>query len=126
DFLPILIIREHVLFQLVLIVRNNAVGSIHDHLGRTVVLFQFEDLDIGIILLKIQDILDIGTTEGIDTLCIIPYHTYIFIDRSQSLHDQVLRKVGILVLIHHQVFELMLILMQYIRIFIEQHIGLEK
>ena len=39
DFLAILIIREHVLFQLILIVRNNAVGSIHDHLGRTVVLF---------------------------------------------------------------------------------------
>lgn len=64
--------REHFLAYLPLVLFYQAVGRADNGLGGTVILLQLEDLRIGIYFRKIENIVNIGTTEGVDTLCIIP------------------------------------------------------
>ncbi len=75
--LAIFILRPHSFLNLILIVGDDAVGGIHDHLGGTVILFQFIKLVFRVIVLKIQDILNVGSAKRIDTLSVITYHANI-------------------------------------------------
>ena len=56
-----------------------------------------------IVLLEVQDVLDLGATERIDRLRIIAYHTYVLMHLTELLKDQILREVGILILIDHDI-----------------------
>ena len=58
-----------------------------------------------IILLKIKDILDLSTTEGIDRLRIIPHDAQVLMSLAQLLQNQILCKVRILILIDHYIPE---------------------
>src|SRR5690606_36790520 len=105
---------------------NDAIGRIDNSLRGSIVLLQFEHLNIRIMFLEIKDDLNIRSTKPIYTLRIIPYHTDIFIDCSKTLDNQVLGEVGILILIHHEVLELMLIFAKYFGMLVKQNIGFEK
>src|SRR5690606_33850275 len=105
---------------------NNRVGGGHDVFCGPVVLFQLHHEKIRIILFKVQDVLDVCAPESIDALGIIPNHTNDLMDCSQFFGDNVLGKVGILKLIHHDIFELLLVLVEDIRMISEQHVGIEQ
>src|SRR5690606_30767930 len=126
DFLARFIFRENNLFELIPVVGDDAVGRVDDVLGGTVILFQFEYFQVGVILLKIQDVLDIRPAEGVNALCIVPHHADVLVNRCQTLDNQVLREIGVLVLVHHNVPEFMLVLMKGLGMVPEQDVGFEQ
>ena len=109
-----------------LVLFYQAVGRADNGLGGTVILLQLEDLRIGIYFRKIENIVNIGTTEGVDTLCIIPHHTDMLMVLGKLQHDAVLCKIGILILIHQNVTELVLITRQHLGVVPEQQECVEQ
>ena len=55
----------------------NGIRGLHDVSGRAVILLQPVHLHIIVILLEVEDIINIRPPKSIDTLGIIPNHTYI-------------------------------------------------
>ena len=58
-----------------------------------------------IILLEIEDILDLRSAEGIDRLGVVTHHAKVLMELTELLEYQILRKVGILILIDHYIVE---------------------
>ena len=67
--------------------------------------------------------MDIGTAERINTLRIVAHDTNILMDRRQFLSNHILHVVGVLVLIHHDVFELVLPFVTYVQMIVQQFVG---
>ena len=79
---------------------NQTVCGIDNSLGRAVVLFQLEKFGIIEMASEIQDIINISTTETIDTLRIITHRTDTLLFLTKLHHDIHLNLIGILILIH--------------------------
>ena len=105
---------------------DQAIGSVHDILGGTVIPFQLEDTATGIKILELQDIIYIRASEGIDALGVIPYHADMAVSLAKPLHDQVLGEVRILILIHQYIPEEVPVFLQDGRMIPEQDIGLQQ
>ena len=101
--------------NLVYVLMNQRVSSINDILGGAVVLLQFEQLRLRINALEIKDITDVRSAEGIDTLRIIPHDADVVLRFSQLLDEQELDIVRILVLIHKDILELLLVFLLHFR-----------
>ena len=114
------------LFQLLLVSRNDAVGGVYDIPGGTVVLFEAVYGHIVVIALEIQNIADIGPPERIDALGIVSHHANILVSVCKGPHDQVLRMVGILVLIYQNVPEALLVFHEHLRKAGQQFVGAEQ
>ena len=99
---------------------DDSVCSIQNVLCRTVILFQFDDCGIFKVLLKIQNIFDICPTELINRLVIITNYAEIPIFICQDTHQLELRRVCILIFIHHDITKTILIVFQHIRTGTEQ------
>ena len=72
----LLILTEHILMNLPFILPYQTVCSLHDQLCRAVVLLQLVQFCILVLLLEIQDIVNISSSETIDALGIIAHHTH--------------------------------------------------
>jgi len=120
----LLLFREHLFPYLLPVLLYQAVGRTNDGLCGTIVLLQFEQSRSFVQLGKLQDIIDIGSTEGIDALRVISHHTHLLMDTGQLLHNAMLRIIGILILIHQYIFELTGILLTDFRITVKQQIGI--
>ena len=82
-----------------------AVGCIHDHLRRAVVLLQPEQLRLRVIFPETENVLDPGAAETVDTLRIVAHHANIVVAFCQILDNQVLDIVCVLVLVHQNIPE---------------------
>ncbi len=69
-----LLVAPHLFLDLVFVVCDDAVRGIDDVLGGTVVLFQPNQFIVGVVVLEVEDVLDVGATEGIDALGIVAHH----------------------------------------------------
>ena len=109
DVFTFMVVCPQLLRNLPLVVADNLVGNLQDILGASVILLEFDYFNLIIIFSKKQDILDGCTPKGIDGLCIITHHAYIFMCRSQEFNNLVLSRIGILVLIDHDMAEFVLV-----------------
>ena len=123
EFLALVVLAEHILLYLSLVVTNQTVGGLHDALGGTVVLFQFEEFRIIELLLEVQDVVDIGSTKRIDALCIIAHHTDMLVLLDQLQHDGLLRVVRVLILIDEHIVEALRIFLADVLVFMEKDKG---
>ena len=121
-----LILREYILWNATHILLYQAVGRLNDGLCRAVVLFQFENLGPIKHLREVEDIVDLCATEGVDALGIVTHHAHLSMMNPQLHHDAVLRVVGILVLIHKDELELVLVFCQYLGMLLKQYISVEQ
>ena len=103
------------------IVADKAVGSIHYHLCAAVVLFQFEKLGIGVLCLECQDIINVGSAEAVDALCIISHHTHAIVTADKHAHNLVLGVIGVLVFVYQQVAETGGIFLGHLRMLRKKH-----
>src|SRR5690606_30006257 len=110
-------------FNLIFVFGNDAVCCVDDDFCRTIVLFQFKQPVIGVVFFEVENVVDICSSKGINTLGVIAHNTNIFVQRSELLYNKVLRVVGILVLIHQYMMEFVLVFMQDFRKIAQQHIG---
>ena len=121
-----LILRENVFRYLPFIPPDERVGSLNDQLRRAIVLFQFEEFCIFIQTLEVQDIIDIGTSEGIDALGIIAHHTHHLALLRQLIHYRLLGKVRILILIYQHKMEFINVFLTDVLMILEQHPRLNQ
>ncbi len=105
NLLTLRILAEHILRNLVAVVFNQTVSRLNDGLGRTVVLFQFEETRALKLALIVENIIDICTTEAIDTLRIITHGTNTQLLLTELHDNRHLNVVGILILIHQDIIE---------------------
>ncbi len=105
------------------IVFNHRICRIQDGLGAAVVLLQPDDHGISVLVFKVEDVFDGGSSEFIDTLVIIADHTDVVVTACQQTDQQKLRIVGVLVLVHHDVAEAVAVLFQHIRELLEDAHG---
>ena len=102
------------------------VGRVQDVLGGAVILLQLKDFRVGKYLFKIQDIADIGAPEFINGLIVVPHHAEIPVPGRQPAHKLKLHGVGVLILIHHNIAESFLIVVQRLRTVPEQFHGFHQ
>ena len=74
----------------------------------------------GKILLEAQNIIHLGTAPAIDGLIIIAHAANVALARRQQTQPEILRNIGILILIHEDILEAPLILRNNFRIFLKQ------
>ncbi|MCY1536786.1 hypothetical protein D9M68_722560 [compost metagenome] len=89
-------------------------------------MFQLIYFKIGVIPFKVEDILNVRSPESVDTLGIIAHHTDILVSSCQLFYNNVLRKISVLILIHHNIAEFLLIFIEYIRMIFQQYIRFKE
>ena len=124
--LALLVLAEDVLSDLSFVLANKTVCRLHDELRRAIVLLQLEELCVLILLLEVQNVIDVGTTEAVDALRIVTHHTDTPMLPRQLQHNLLLRIVGILILIHQHVFETVDVLLTDILMMAEEQEGLHQ
>ena len=102
------------------VVGNHPVGRVQDGLGGAVILFQPDDLGVGEGLFKAHNILNGGPPELVNALVVVPHHTEVAPLLCQQPHKQVLGVVGILIFVHHEIAEFVLVKLQHLRALLEQ------
>src|SRR5690554_1154939 len=78
DQLTLFLVGPYGLFDLVFVVLDNMIGRFNNCFGGAVILFQPDQCMIGIIIFEVEDVLDVCSSESVNTLCIIANHTDIF------------------------------------------------
>ncbi len=109
DLLALVAGREAGLLHAARVVGYERVGGIDDSLRRAVVLFELVDVRAGIVVAEREYVLDLGTAERIDALRIVAHDAYIAVQLRQSAYDVVLRIVGVLILVHQDILEQLLV-----------------
>ena len=104
-----MVLAEQVLADLPFVLLDEAVGRVGDGLGGAVVALELKGLDVGVELLQPQDVVDVGSAEAVDTLGIVAHDAQAVIFLAQLVHNQVLREVGVLVLVNEDVAEKLLV-----------------
>ena len=101
-----------------------AVGCLHNKLCRAIVLFQFEETCAVVCFLEVQYIVNVSSTEAVNTLCIIAYDadTLTFLGQ---LHDNgLLGIVSVLILINENVRKAFHIPLSNVLMLTEEHKSL--
>ena len=99
---------------------DDCIGSIQNGLGGAVILLQADDPGTPVLLLEGQNVLNGGTAEAVDALVIVADDTDILIAVSQQAGKQILNMVGILILVHQHIAELVLIVPAHILVLLQQ------
>ena len=108
------------------VVGDHAVGGIDYGLGGTIVTLQADYLAVGVVLLEIEYVLDLCSAEGIDGLGIVSDHADITVQHREFLQNDILREVGVLILVHHYIGKARSQFMKGILIIPEQNIHIDQ
>ena len=119
----LVVLRKDVLGYLAVVLGDDAVGGVHDILCRTVVLFQFKHLRLRKVVLESEDVLYLGSAEGVDALRVVAHHADVGVGLCQAAYDEILCVVGILVLIYEDVPEPVPVLFQRVGKVAEKDVG---
>ena len=112
--------------NLILVFGYQAIGRLDNGLRRTVVLFQLKDARAGKSFGEGQDVVNVRPTERVDALRVVAHHADVPVLGSQLKHDAVLGKVGVLILVHKDVFEMLAVLGQHLRMVAEKQESIEQ
>ena len=115
---------EQRLAQPAAVVRDQAVGGGEDVGRGAVILFQPDHLRAGKVRFEAQDVGDFGAAPAVDRLIIIAHAGQIARRAHQRLQPLILGAVGVLIFIHHHIFETTLIICLHIGVLAEdgQHV----
>ena len=103
-----------------LIVANDSVGGVQNMPRGAVVLLQTDGTSTGVLLFKIEDIVNIRATETVDTLVIIAHHADVAVAACQQRGQAILKMVGILILVNQHIAELAAIVFPHFPISFQQ------
>ena len=105
------------------IVSDHRVRGVEHILRGTVILLEFDNKRIRIYLFKIQNVADVGASEAVDGLVVIADNAEIAVSVSEEPYQLKLRSVGVLILIHHDIAESVLIIGQHFVVGVKQFHG---
>ena len=96
------------------VVADHRVGGVEDRLRRPVVAVEHDHPGIRIVTLELEDVADVGAAKGVDALIRVPHHAQVVMLRREHLHQPVLGVVGVLVFVHQDVTEAILIVLEHL------------
>ena len=102
------------------IVPDDGVGSVQNILRGAVILLQTDGAAGAVLLLKGENIFDIGPAKAVDGLVVIPHHADILPAAGQQPGQEILEMVGILVLVNEDVAKLFLVIGPDLLILLQQ------
>jgi len=105
---------------------DHAVRGFEDHLGGAVVLLELHERRAREVVLKGEHVAHVGPAPAIDRLVVVADHAEVAVPPRQLLHEEVLRGVGILELVHQDVDEPVLPVRQPLGVLAEQREGMEQ
>ena len=117
------VVRPEGLALPALVVLDDGVGGIQNVLGGAVILLQPNDPGVLVLLFKVQDIFDVGTPEAVDGLVIVTHHAEVPVSPGQQAGEEILQVVGVLILVHQHIPELFLVVVQHLRLRLQQRDG---
>ena len=115
DFFSSLIFCPESLILSSFIITDHLVSRAQDRLCGAVILFQLNDPCARKRLLKAQYILYIGSAEPVNGLIVVSHHTDVPVFGGQKAHKPELGRIGILILVYHDVTESFLVVLQNLR-----------
>ena len=118
--MPAVVLRPQFLVRPRLVPRYDGMGGIEDELGRAVVLFELHNGGIGPVPLEIEDVSNVGAAPAVDRLVVVADDCQIVVCRRERLDPEVLRTVGVLVLVHVEIAPTLLVLLERRRRLFEQ------
>ena len=102
------------------VMRDQARGRAEDMAGRTVIAFEPDDLGAGKVGLEAQDVVHLGAAPAIDRLIVVADAANIAVALRQQPQPQILRDVGVLILVHQHIEEALLVFRQHVGVLLEQ------
>ena len=94
--------------------------------GRAIVAFEPDDLGAGEVLLEAQDVVDLGAAPAVDRLVVVADAADVRRALRQEAQPQVLRDVGVLILVDQDVAEAAMIVGEYVRVLAEEAQAFEQ
>ena len=113
------VVGEQRLAQTPAIVGDQVRGGGEDVAGGAVIALKPYNLRAGKIVLEAEDVIDLGAAPAVDRLIVVADHAQILARLRQQAQPQILRDVGVLILVHHQVAELLVIALQHVGVVLE-------
>ena len=114
DLLAIALGRKQALVLALRVVAYHGVGGVQDVTRRTIVLLQLDGLAVFKVLLKVQNVGDVGAAPAINGLVIVAYDHEVLVLSGQQVGDFVLDVVGVLILVDANVAEALLVLIEHL------------
>ena len=108
------------------VVGHHGVRGVEDMAGGAVVLLQAHGLGVGIVLLEVEDVLDVGATPRVNGLIVVAHDHEVAVLGGEEVRDGVLDVVGVLVLVHADVLEAVLVLCEHVRVLGKKLEGLDQ
>ena len=110
---PISVFRPQLLVLAPFIAADHSVGSVQDMAGGTVILLQLDHFCPWKSFLKAQDIPDIRPAELVNGLVVVSHYAEILIFSRQQAHQLKLGVIGVLILVHHDIAEPLLVILPH-------------
>ncbi len=102
------------------VVGDHGVGRVEDLLRGAVVLLQADDLRVRVVALELEDVADVGAAPRVDALVVVAHHGEVAVRAGEQVGEPVLGVVGVLVLVDEHEAERLLVVLQPVRIALEQ------
>ena len=102
------------------VMRNQARGRAEDVPGRAVIAFEPDDLGAGKVGLEAQDVVHLGAAPAIDRLIVVADAANIAVALREQPQPQILRDVGVLILVHQHIEEALLVFREHVGVLLEQ------
>ena len=110
------VLGPQLLVLAVLVARHDRVRGVEDELRRAVVLLQLDHGRIGIVALEVEDVAQVRAAPGVDALVVVTDDGQVAMPPGELPDPQVLRPVGVLVLVDVEVAPALLVVRQHRRV----------
>ena len=107
------------------VVLHHGAGNVENCLRRTIVLFEPDRLRVGKVVLKVEDVGDVGAAPFVDRLIFIANYRDVLRFLRQQTNQRKLKRVCILVLINQDVAKLVVVLLAHFRNLAQESHGLD-
>ena len=114
NLLAIALGRKQTLVLALRVVANNGISGAQDVTRGAIVLLQLDGLAVFKVLLKVQDVGDVGATPAINGLIVVAHDHEVLVLGGQQVGDLVLDVVGVLILVDANVAEALLVLVEHL------------
>ena len=106
-------------FRFVDVFLYDRVSRVQNILGAAVIFFQKNYLGLGVVFFKGENIPKVGPAESVNRLPVVAHHADVFVFLRQQFQKNILGAVGVLVFVHQNIAELVLVFFQNIGKFLE-------
>ena len=112
--------------QALAVVGDQVVGGVENVLVAAVVFFQFDLLDVGELAQKVGHVAHPCAAKGVDALIVVAHGQHRCVWPNQLFQPSVLQAVGVLKLVHQDVFEALLVVAAQLRVVAQQLVTAQQ